>query len=168
MKSRATALLGTLAFFCIAPATVAGGMPWLLTRWQPQAPLFDGAASRWLGALLAVTGALVVVECFVRFALKGIGTPAPVAPTRHLVVSGLYRHVRNPMYVGVVLAIVGQALWLGSMAVLGYAAVVFAAFFLFVLLYEEPALRRQFGTEYERYRGQVPRWWPRLTPWRQE
>jgi protein-S-isoprenylcysteine O-methyltransferase Ste14 len=108
----------------------------------------------------------MVVESFARFALKGIGTPAPVAPTRHLVVSGLYRHVRNPMYVGVVLAIVGQALWLGSMALLGYAAAVFAAFFLFVLLYEEPALRRQFGAEYESYRRHVPRWLPRIQPWK--
>jgi protein-S-isoprenylcysteine O-methyltransferase Ste14 len=168
MKSRATASLGTLLFFCVAPATVAGWVPWLMTRWQPQPPLFDGAASRWIGALLAVAGALMVIESFVRFALKGIGTPAPIAPTRHLVVSGLYRHVRNPMYVGVVLAIFGQALWLGSVALIGYAAAVFAAFFLFVLLYEEPALRRQFGAEYEQYRAGVPRWWPRLTPWRHE
>jgi protein-S-isoprenylcysteine O-methyltransferase Ste14 len=70
------------------------------------------------------------------------------------------------MYVGVVLAIVGQALWLGSMALLGYAAAVFAAFFLFVLLYEEPALRRQFGAEYESYRHHVPRWLPRIQPWK--
>jgi protein-S-isoprenylcysteine O-methyltransferase Ste14 len=166
MKSRASALLGTLLFFCIAPATVAGWVPWLLTRWQPQPPLFDGAASRWAGALLAVTGTLMVVESFARFALKGIGTPAPVAPTRHLVVSGLYRHVRNPMYVGVVLAILGQALWLGSVTLLIYAAAVWVAFFLFVLAYEEPALRRQFGAEYDAYCAQVPRWLPRLTPWR--
>jgi protein-S-isoprenylcysteine O-methyltransferase Ste14 len=168
MKSRATASLGTLLFFCIAPVTVAGWVPWLMTRWQLRPPLFDGAASRWIGALVAVAGALMVIESFARFALKGIGTPAPIAPTRHLVVSGLYRHVRNPMYVGVVLAILGQALWLGSVALIGYAAAVFAAFFLFVLLYEEPALGRQFGAEYERYRAAVPRWWPRLTPWRQE
>ena len=102
------------------------------------------------------------------FALKGLGTLAPVAPTRHLVVSGLYRHVRNPMYVGVVSAILGQALWFGSAALLEYAAALWAGFFLFVLLYEEPALKRQFGAEYEAYRRNVPRWLPRIKPWRGE
>jgi protein-S-isoprenylcysteine O-methyltransferase Ste14 len=81
-------------------------------------------------------------------------------------VSGLYRHLRNPMYVGVVLTILGQALWLGSVTLLAYAAVVWAAFFVFVLAYEEPALARQFGAEYEAYRAAVPRWLPRLAPWR--
>jgi len=106
-----------------------------------------------------------VIECFARFALKGIGTPAPVAPTQNLVVSGLYRHFRNPMYVGVVTAILGQALVFGSPALVVYAAVVFAGFFLFVLGYEEPALRRQFGAEYEAYCSNVPRWIPRIRPW---
>jgi protein-S-isoprenylcysteine O-methyltransferase Ste14 len=166
MKSRATALLGSFLFFCIAPATVAGWVPWWLTRWELRPPLFDGAASRWLGALLVAVGAATVVESFARFALKGIGTPAPIAPTRHLVVSGLYRHLRNPMYVGVVVAIVGQALWFGSVELLVYAAIAWAVVFLFVLLYEEPTLKKQFGAEYEAYRAQVPRWLPRLRPWR--
>ncbi len=165
MKNRVTAALGTFLFFWIAPATVAGWLPWYFTRWRLAAPLFDGEASRWLGTLLVGAGAAIVIECFIRFALKGVGTPAPVAPTRHLVVSGLYRHVRNPMYVGVVTAIVGQALWFGSPMLLGYAAVVFAGFFLFVVGYEEPALRRQFGAEYEAYCRGVPRWLPRVTPW---
>jgi protein-S-isoprenylcysteine O-methyltransferase Ste14 len=160
------ALLGSFLFFWIAPATVGGGVPWLLTRWQSLPPLFDGAASRWIGGVLVAAGTAMVVECFARFAFKGIGTPAPVAPTRHLVVSGLYRHLRNPMYVGVVLTILGQALWLGSVTLLAYAAVVWAAFFVFVLAYEEPALARQFGAEYEAYRAAVPRWLPRLAPWR--
>ena len=94
-----------------------------------------GSALRWSPAGLAI-----VVECFARFAIKGIGTPAPVAPTKHLVVSGLYRHVRNPMYVGVVAAILGQALYLGSVALLLYGAAVWVGFFAFVRLYEEPAL----------------------------
>ena len=166
MKSRAASLFGSLLFFFAAPVTVAGYVPWLLTRWESKSPLFDGAASRWLGAFLVACGVAMVVECFARFAIKGIGTPAPVAPTRHLVVSGLYRHVRNPMYVGVVLAILGQALWFGNPALLQYAALLWAGFFLFVLAYEEPELRRQFGAEYEDYRAQVPRWLPRLKPWR--
>ncbi|MGH8204669.1 MAG: methyltransferase family protein [Steroidobacteraceae bacterium] len=166
MKSRAAALWGSLLFFFVAPVTVAGYVPWLFTRWQVKPPLFDGAASRWVGAFFVACGAAMVVECFARFATKGIGTPAPLAPTRHLVISGLYRHVRNPMYVGVVLAILGQALWFGSFTLLKYAALVWAGFFLFVLAYEEPALRRQFGAEYEDYRAQVPPWLPRLKPWR--
>jgi protein-S-isoprenylcysteine O-methyltransferase Ste14 len=163
---RGGALLGSFLFFWIAPATVGGWLPWYFTRWRIAPPLFDGAASRWLGAALAAAGAVTVIECFARFALKGLGTPAPVAPTRHLVVSGLYRHVRNPMYVGVTSAIIGQALWFGSVLLLYYGAAVWGAFHLFVLLYEEPTLMRQFGAEYERYRGNVPRWLPRIRPWR--
>ena len=166
MKSRAAAIAGTFVFFWIAPATVAGWVPWLITRWRPEPPLFDGSASRWLGVALVVAGVAIVVESFARFALKGIGTPAPVAPTKHLVVSGLYRHVRNPMYVGVVSAVIGQGLFLGSLALLEYGMALWAGFFAFVLAYEEPALARQFGAEYAAYRQAVPRWIPRLTPWR--
>lgn len=166
MKNRVTASLGTFLFFWIAPATVAGWLPWYFTRWRKAAPLFDGEASRWLGALLVLAAAAVVIECFARFAWKGIGTPAPVAPTRQLVVSGLYRHVRNPMYVGVVTAILGQALWFGSTTLLIYGSFLFAGFFLFVLIYEEPALIRQFGAEYEAYCRAVPRWLPRIRPWK--
>lgn len=166
MKRRSLALLGSLLFFCIAPATVAGWVPWYLTRWRSGPALFDGAASRWLGVLLVLAGAAMLVECFARFAIKGLGTPAPVAPTRHLVSSGLYRHVRNPMYLGVVMAILGQALGFGSRPLLAYAGAVWVAFFLFVMLYEEPTLKRQFGASYEEYRRHVPRWLPRIKPWR--
>ena len=168
MKNRITAMLGSFVFFWIAPATVAGLVPWLITRWQVRPPLFDGDASRWLGVAMVVAGLAIVVECFARFAIKGIGTPAPVAPTKHLVVSGLYRHVRNPMYVGVVAAIAGQALYLGSVGLLLYGVVVWAGFFAFVRLYEEPALSRQFGAEYANYRAHVPGWLPRLRPWNGE
>jgi protein-S-isoprenylcysteine O-methyltransferase Ste14 len=168
MKNRATALLGTFVFFWIAPATVAGWVPWYIMRWQMRPPLFDGNASRWLGVAIVAAGLAIVVECFVRFAIKGIGTPAPVAPTKHLVVSGLYRHVRNPMYVGVVASIFGQALYFGSVALFQYSAALWAGFFAFVLLYEEPALTRQFGAEYHAYRAHVPRWLPRLSPWKSE
>ncbi len=123
----------------------------------------SGAASR--GILLAMLGLAVVVECFARFAVKGLGTPAPVAPTKHLVVSGLYRHLRNPMYVGVVLAIAGQALYFGSLALLQYGAA-WAGFVAFVLLYEEPTLLRRHGSDHEAYRRNVPRRPPRLRSWR--
>lgn len=162
---RLLAVLGSFAFFWIAPATVAGWVPWAMTRWRVAPPLMGIEASRGFGWVLASAGTAVVVECFARFALEGLGTPAPIAPTRDLVISGLYRHVRNPMYLGVLCAIVGQALVFGSIALLEYAALVWAAFFAFVVLYEEPTLHRKFGPAFEQYRANVPRWWPRIRPW---
>jgi protein-S-isoprenylcysteine O-methyltransferase Ste14 len=108
-----------------------------------------------------VVSVAVLVQAFARFVLEGRGTPAPVAPTERLVVGGLYRYVRNPMYVAVVGAIVGQALLLGRGVLLVYAAIVWAVVASFVLLYEEPTLREQFGTEYDAYRASVPAWIPR-------
>ena len=165
MRTRLGAALGSAVFFYVAPVTVAGWVPWWLTAWRSGPPLLGMPALRLVGGLLLLAGIAVVVECFVRFALKGIGTPAPVAPTAHLVVSGLYRHVRNPMYLGVVAAIIGQALLLGRVVLLGYGLLMWAVFFLFVLGYEEPALTAQFGEEYALYRRHVPRWLPRATPW---
>jgi protein-S-isoprenylcysteine O-methyltransferase Ste14 len=165
LSGRTAPLLGSFVFFWIAPATVAGWVPWWLTGWSKQSPPFAAAAA-WAGWLLVALGTVVVVESFVRFAIKGLGTPAPVAPTRQLVVSGLYRHVRNPMYVGVTSAIVGQALILGRSLLLQYAACVWLAFHLFVLLYEEPTLQRTYGMSYQTYKANVRRWWPRLAPWR--
>jgi len=159
-------VLGSFVFFWIAPASVAGWIPWLLTRWQVQALLFGIPAIRWLGVALIAVGAISVIECFWRFAVVGLGTPAPVAPTEHLVVSGLYQYVRNPMYLGLLTAIVGQALLFGSMGLLWYAILVWMAFFAFVVSVEEPSLQRRFGSQYEAYRAHVRRWWPRFTPWR--
>ena len=107
-------------------------------------------------------GIVVLVPAFVQFAMEGIGTPAPVAPTERLVVGGLYRYVRNPMYLAVLSIIVGQALVLGQPGLLVYAAVVALAFGIFVAAYEEPTLHRRYGAEYDAYRQAVPAWWPRL------
>ena len=163
--NRGLAAAGTFVFFWIAPAMVAGYVPWLITRWEVRPPLLGAEALRWVGALLVVAGGAVVIECFVRFAMKGRGTPAPVAPTEYLVVSGFYRHVRNPMYVGVLAAIVGQAFLFGSPRLLVYAAAAWVVVTAFVMLVEEPMMGRQFGADYTRYRANVRRWWPRLTPW---
>lgn len=165
MDRKARSILGSIAFFFVAPAVVAGWIPYRITRWRIGPPPLGVPALRWLGAALAAAGAMVLIECFARFATRGLGTPAPIAPTRHLVVSGLYRYVRNPMYVAVLAAILGQALLLGSASLLAYAAIVFATVHVFVLAYEEPALRRQFGDSYGRYSANVRRWWPRLRPW---
>jgi len=114
-----------------------------------------------------VAGLPVLLDSFARFAIQGLGTPAPIFPTRRLVVSGLYRYVRNPMYVAVVSLILGQGLFFGNLRVLEYGIAIWVAFHLFVLLYEEPTLRNAYGSEYEEFCIHVPRWIPRLRPWRQ-
>ena len=159
------AVLGSAFFLVVAPGTVAGLVPWWISGWQSQAPLLHFAPFRWMGALLILIGLPVLLDSFGRFALKGLGTPAPVFPTKHLVVSGLYRYVRNPMYLAVAGMILGQGLLFGDMRVLEYGFVVWLAFHLFVLFYEEPTLRRSFGTEYETFCANVGRWVPRLSVW---
>lgn len=121
---------------------------------------------RVLGTLFIVAGFSVLLDSFARFALQGVGTPAPIFPTQRLVVSGWFRYVRNPMYVAVLLLILGQGFLFGSMQVLEYGIAVWVGFYLFVLIYEEPALRKSYGRKYEEYCANVPRWIPRLRPWR--
>jgi protein-S-isoprenylcysteine O-methyltransferase Ste14 len=116
---------------------------------------------------LAAAGTVPLLDSFLRFALEGLGTPAPVAPPQRLVVSGFYRHVRNPMYVGVVTMILGQGLFFADVRILAYAAIVWLAFYAFVVGYEEPTLQQQFAGAYAEYRANVPRWLPRLAPWHQ-
>ena len=159
------ALLGSLVFLVIAPGTVAGWVPFWLTGWRMQPPLLGVSGLRVVGAALVVVGVASLLESFLRFAIVGLGTPAPIAPPSHLVVSGQYRHVRNPMYVAILAMVVGQGLVLGSVALLRYAAVLWLLFTLFVLLYEERTLEAQFGPSYEAYRQNVRRWWPRIRPW---
>lgn len=161
MRSRVGSVLGSLAFLVAAPGTVAGLVPYLITRWRFGPPFLGLGAGRLVGGVLAFAGLASVVHSFARFALEGRGTPAPVAPTETLVVSGQYRWVRNPMYVAVVSMILGQALLLGSTALLWYALAVAAAFHAFVLGYEEPTLARRYGESYERYLASVNRWLPR-------
>lgn len=165
---RAFALLGTALFLVLAPGFVAGLVPWWISRWQFRAPFAGYAPLRVIGGVLIAVGTFVVLDSFARFALQGLGTPAPVFPTKHLVVQGCYRRVRNPMYVAVVAVILGRALLFGNLRVLEYAALLWLLMHLFVLLYEEPTLRKTFGAEYERFRANVPRWTPRLTPWRND
>jgi protein-S-isoprenylcysteine O-methyltransferase Ste14 len=158
---RSTAAVGSSLFFGVAPGVVAGVVPWLITDWDAE-PVW--LPLRVLGALVTAAGAAVLVHAFWRFVSEGIGTPAPVAPTQHLVVGGLYRWVRNPMYLAVIACIVGQAALLGQSELLVYAAIMLAVFVAFVKLYEEPALSEQFGPEYDAYRRAVRGWWPRARP----
>ena len=161
-SGKARAALGSGLFLLVAPGIVAGLGPWLITNYEPADPL---PALQILGACLGVAGVLALLGSFARFVLEGIGTPAPVAPTQRLVVGGLYRYVRNPMYLAVGAIIVGQALVLGRYGLLAYAGAFFAIVASFVLTYEEPALEDEYGEEYRAYKRNVPGWWPRLRPW---
>jgi len=159
--TRARAAAGSLVFLFVAPGVVAGLVPWLLTGWEVNDELAWWPLQA-IGAVLVAGGAAVLLHAFARFVVEGIGTPAPVAPTERLVVRGVYRYVRNPMYVAVAATIVGQALLLGRPGLLLYAAVFCAVVAAFVHLYEEPVLSARFGQEYEAYRSAVPAWWPHL------
>ncbi|MEZ0364535.1 isoprenylcysteine carboxylmethyltransferase family protein [Mycobacterium sp. pUA109] len=161
---RSVAAAGTATFFVVAPGTVVGVIPWLISRWE-----LAGFTPAWrlaqaVGVLLIVIGLVPLVHSFVQFA-KALGTPMPLAPTQHLVITGFYRFVRNPMYVGLLFMIVGQAVLFGSPGVLLYAAIAWVVTAAFIRWYEEPTLARQYGSQYDEYRRNVPAWLPRWRPW---
>jgi protein-S-isoprenylcysteine O-methyltransferase Ste14 len=160
MRRRILALAGSFAFLLIAPGTVVGVVPWLITHGQPKGGHSGALAAA--GIAFILFGLTPLVESFVRFAWKGLGTPAPVAPTRHLVVSGFYRYARNPMYLGVVAVVIGEALVLADVDLLVYALAAWLTMHAFVVLYEEPKLRRTYGAQYTEFCARVPRWLPRF------
>lgn len=164
--SKITAVLGSALFFFVAPAMLAGLIPWLITHWEFRAPFLAAEATRLAGVALIIAGVPGVLDSFARFALEGLGTPAPIAPPRNLVVSGLYRYVRNPIYISVVAVILGQAVLFADRRLLGYGVLLWLFFHIWVLALEEPTLRESYGAEYESYRANVPRWLPQLSPWR--
>ena len=164
MRSRAAALAGSAAWFLIAPGTVAGFIPWLISGWRFSQDFGASGLLRAVGVLLILAGLAGLIESFARFAWHGSGTPAPVAPTNRLIVSGFYSYVRNPMYVFVIAVIVGEALLFGQARLLVYAALAWLFFHLFVVAYEEPAMQRQFPADYGAYSRSVRRWLPRLRP----
>jgi protein-S-isoprenylcysteine O-methyltransferase Ste14 len=157
--------LGTALFLLLAPGVFDVLIPWSITRWRVHSPFPGFTALRIVGALCIAAALPVLLESFARFALQGVGTPAPVFPTQRLVVRGFYRYVRNPMYLAVVSIVLGQALSLGNIRILAYGLIAWLITHLFVLFYEEPTLRRSFGAEYENYYEHVPRWLPRRTRW---
>jgi protein-S-isoprenylcysteine O-methyltransferase Ste14 len=165
MTRKILALLGSAVFLVFAPGFVAGLVPFWISRWQLDAPFLGMLLFRFAGGALIALGSVGLLDSFVRFAVEGLGTPAPVFPTRHLVITGLYRYVRNPMYVAVVSTILGQGLLFDNVALLEYGAAVWLLFHIFVLAYEEPTLRASFGSEYESFCTQVPRWIPRTAAW---
>jgi protein-S-isoprenylcysteine O-methyltransferase Ste14 len=162
-KSRAA--IASAAFFVVAPGTVVGLLPWLITRWE-----IADSPPMWqiiIGVLLIVAGLIPPVHAFVQFVKAG-GTPMPIAPTQRLVVTGFNRYIRNPMYAGLITAIVGQALVFGSWWLVLYAAAFWVITGSFVRWYEEPTLVREYDGEYEEYRRNVHAWLPRWRPWTPE
>lgn len=161
----ARAWIGTVVFLFLAPGIIAGLIPWFLSGWRR----YDWGGAAWIvvpiGWMAITVGVAFLLHAFALFALHR-GTPAPVAPTDTLVVTGAYRFVRNPMYLSVLVIILGQALLFGSWALVIYAVVVLAAVVAFVKGYEEPTLTCTYGEHYLNYRRNVPGWLPRLTPWR--
>ncbi|MBP2325259.1 protein-S-isoprenylcysteine O-methyltransferase Ste14 [Kibdelosporangium banguiense] len=162
VRNRVAAAIGSAGFFVLAPGIVGGLIPFLITSWEFE-PFWPPL--RVIGWVLLIAAVAVLVSAFVRFVAEGFGTPAPVAPPEKLVVGGFYRYVRNPMYIAVLSTIIGQALILGQLLLLVYAAVVCAAFYAMVHWHEEPALRRSFGNQYDTYKDAVPGWLPRMRPW---
>jgi protein-S-isoprenylcysteine O-methyltransferase Ste14 len=150
-------------FFVVAvQLTVIGAIPWLLARVGSRLPM---GVWHWLGIVPLAIGCLALLWCNWAFVVQGRGTAAPYDPPRALVVQGLYRHVRNPMYVSAVLIVLGIALWTGAASLFGYSFLLALSYHLFVRYYEEPHLQRVFGQSYAEYCAGVPRWRPRVTPW---
>ena len=149
----------SLLFLIVAPGMVAGYIPLALLRKGPQV---ETGLLAWLALPLWAIGGVILLWSFWNFLVQGRGTPAPIDPPKALVATGFYRYVRNPMYVGILLVLLGHFLWLMFVWLLSYAAIVFLAFHLFVTLYEEPTLRKKFGASYEEYLHRVPRWIPKF------
>jgi protein-S-isoprenylcysteine O-methyltransferase Ste14 len=170
VRKLTTAAVGSAVFFVVASGIVAGLVPWLINGgWDVRWPLSAfGVTIVALGGGLLAVAVVVLIRNFVRFVVEGRGTPSPVLQTERLVVGGDYRFVRNPMYLAVIAAILGQAMIFGSLDLLLYALAVWAIMATFVRWYEEPLLQNRYGEEYDRYRRGVRAWVPRLHPWRAE
>ena len=151
-------VLKTLLFTIFVPGTVAVYLPYRFADapWPVQVNAWVVA-----GAAMFLSGGLIYLSCAWHFAWTGQGTPAPIDPPKVLIVRGLNRYVRNPMYIGVLIMVVGQAVFFRAGHLLYYAAFVMVTVHLFVLFYEEPHLRKQFGASYEEYLQRVPRWLPK-------
>ena len=150
-------------FFIVAvQLTVIGVIPWLLAGAGPHVSL-----SFWhlVGIVPLVIGGFALLWCNWAFVVQGRGTAAPYDPPRTLVAQGLYRYVRNPMYISAVLIVLGAGLWTGAASLVGYALLLGVSYHLLVRYYEEPRLQQKFGASYADYCAAVPRWWPRVTPW---
>ena len=159
--SRLSLALRSLLWTILLPGVVAGYIPWrFFGLSHVQLDITNPLTA--LALLLIAAGAALLIACTWEFAARGKGTLSPVDPPKELVVQGLYRYVRNPMYLSVSTIVLGEALLARSRALVVYWVILFVAANLFVMLYEEPALRRQFGESYTRYQEGVGRWLPRF------
>jgi protein-S-isoprenylcysteine O-methyltransferase Ste14 len=159
MHSRFVALLNTILFTILVPGTVAILIPrWILGAFTRP----SNESVTWVGVAVFLCGVAIYFRCAWEFAVRGLGTPAPIAPTKFLVTTALHRCVRNPMYLGVASAIIGEAIIFHSLHLVEYAIVMLLIAHAFVVLYEEPTLTRQFGESYLEYRRKVPRWIPKF------
>jgi protein-S-isoprenylcysteine O-methyltransferase Ste14 len=162
--TRRGAAVGSFLFVVGMPGVVAGLIPyWITGGWVGSGAPF---ALQVGGAAMLAIGLGVLAHTVIRFVVEGLGTPFPAAPTKNLVVGGLYRYVRNPMYLAVIAIILGQSAMLGSLSLLVYAVIVWIIVASFVQFYEEPTLSREYGEQYATYRRAVGAWWPRATPWK--
>lgn len=152
--------LKSLVFFLLVPVLLIGVFPYWLA--QSDMELFNPGVLRYLAVPLWIVGTAGMVWCFWDFTVKGRGTPAPIDPPKELVATGLYRYVRNPMYVSGLIALAGWILWSPSFSIILTPLIFFIAAHLFVTLYEEPTLKKKFGKPYEDYIKRVPRWIPRF------
>lgn len=159
-KSGITSLiLRNLFFTALQPGMVTGLFPYLILK-RESPILFDGQFGilQYFGILFFLMGTTVLFDSIIRFAIQGQGTLSPADPTKKLVISGLYKYSRNPMYWGVMMMLVGESMFFRSSSLWMYSAFIFIAFYLFILLIEEPRLRKDFGEEYDAYRKKVRRW----------
>jgi len=156
----------SLIFTIVVPCTVAGWVPYWLANSGLDRLMFGKAPSSLvtdiLGYILLVLGASIYLWCVYDFTFIGRGTPAIFDPPKHLVIRGLYNYVRNPMYVGIITIVIGQMFIHGSPAVLFFAIALAILFSSFVVLYEEPHLRKKFGNDYIEYSERVNRWLPKV------
>ena len=160
---RTSVVVSFLFTFFGGPALVLVAMPWFITHFQ--IPARESRAQMFAAAALMGIGLMPLLESIVRFVVVGRGTLMPAVPTEHLVVTGLYRYTRNPMYTGVIIALLGEALLFRCLHMLVYIAFVWLIMHLFVCFYEEPTLRATFAVDFPRFRQNVPRWFPRLRAW---
>lgn len=152
--------LKSLLFLIVAPGMVAGYIPLALLR---SGPRIETGFFAYLAFPLWLAGSAILLWSFWNFLRQGGGTPSPTDPPEELVAVGFYRYVRNPMYFGILMMLTGYFLWFGYWSLLLYCALVFLLTHLFIVLYEEPTLKRKFGASYEEYLTRVPRWIPRLS-----
>ncbi len=155
--SKVGAVLRTLLFTAVGPCSVTVWIP--LFALVPERRLWHSPAA-WPGWILVVLGAVIYLVCTFDFSVEGRGTPAPIDPPKKVIAGHLYRYTRNPMYLGVLAVVIGEALLFRSEALLGYAAFLAICFHLFVMFYEEPKLAQKFGDSYREYCRRVPRWFP--------